>query len=100
MGRWYQTGGAEGEEPPAEIQELQRLRDQFLIEPDEAERIRIGKQILQSQADNLWTIGTVRLIPQPLVIKNGVGNFPERGLWGYSVIWTFPHHPEQFYLKQ
>ena len=99
-GRWYQTGGAEGEEPPAEIQELQRLRDQFLIEPDEAERIRIGKQILQSQADNLWTIGTVRLIPQPLVIKNSVGNFPERGLWGYSVIWTFPHHPEQFYLKQ
>ena len=105
--RGRSSGGAgtrpaahEGEEPPAEIQELQRLRDQFLIEPDEAERIRIGKQILQSQADNLWTIGTVRLIPQPLVIKNSVGNFPERGLWGYSVIWTFPHHPEQFYLKQ
>ena len=98
--RWYQTSGAEGEEPPAEIRQLQELREQFLIEPDEAERVRLGKQILQSQADNLWTIGTVRLIPQPLVIKNSVGNFPDSGLWGYSVIWTWPQHPEQFYLKQ
>ena len=98
--RWYQTSGAEGEEPPAAIKQLQQWREQLLTAVGDSERLAIGKKILSSQAENLWTIGTVRMIPQPIVLKNEVGNFPDRGLWGYSVIWTWPAHPEQFYLRQ
>ncbi len=66
---------------------------------DPQDRIRLGKDLLKSQADNLWVIGTVGLWPAPVVVKNNLRNVPEKGLHGWDVMWTYPYNPEQFFLK-
>ena len=65
------------------------------------EKIRLGKAILASQADNLWVIGTVGEVPLPMPRSNKLRNFPERGGHDWSIgSWTGPQHPSQFYLVQ
>ena len=36
---------------------------------DEEARVEAGKAILRSQAENLWTIGTVGLAPHPVIVR-------------------------------
>ena len=64
--RWYLTGGKQGDRPPAEIIRLQNLADELTTTLDPQRRVQLGKQILAANAENLWTIGTVGLAPQPL----------------------------------
>ena len=98
-GDWYMTKGAQGEEPPAEIKRILKVREDFLKAVDPQERVRLGKDLLRSQAENLWVIGTVGLWPAPVVVKNNLRNIPEKGLHGWDVMWTYPYNPEQFFLK-
>ena len=65
------------------------------------EKVRLGRGILASQADNLWVIGTVGEVPLPMPRNNKLHNFPERGGHDWSIgSWTGPQHPSQFYLVQ
>ena len=97
---WYVTGGDSGEEPPAHMKELQDHYETMLYTTDEEERIAAGKAILESQAENIWTIGTVGLAPQPLLVDENLKNVPEEGLWGWDNRWAFPYHSETWYLDQ
>jgi len=97
---WYVTGGKEGEKPPEKAMNLLKWWEKMKTTMDEEEMIQLGKKILASQAENLWTIGTVGLAPQPIVVRNNLRNIPEKGLWGWDVLWTEPCHPEQFFFKQ
>jgi peptide/nickel transport system substrate-binding protein len=98
--RWLLSDGAEGEEPPEEVMAQWERWQQMLVTIDEAEQVRLGKEILASQAENLWTFGTVGLAPHPVIAGNPLSNFPEQALHGWDVIWSNYLHPEQFYLKQ
>ena len=61
--------------------------------------IRLAKEILASQAEHLWVIGTVGNVPAPMPRSNKLRNFPERGGHDWSIgAWTGPQHPSQFYL--
>ena len=61
-------------------------------------RVELGKLILRSQAENLWTIGTLGLAPQPVVVSNKLHNVPPFGYWGWDNRWTIPYHPETWFL--
>lgn len=98
--RWYLTQGAQGEQPPEQIVELQRLADEFGTSMDPARRIELGKQILAANAENLWTIGTVGLAPQPVVVSDRLQNVVDQGLWGWDVRGTMPYHPSTWYLAR
>jgi len=67
---------------------------------DADRRLWLGKQILRSQAENLWAIGTLGLAPQPVVVHNTLHNVPERGYWGWDNRWSLPYHPETWYLNR
>lgn len=97
---WYITGGEDGEEPPENIKELQGHYETMIHTMDEDDRVEAGKAILESQAENLWTIGTVGMAPQPLLVDEDLKNVPERGLWGWDNRWSMPYHPETWYLEQ
>ena len=60
----------------------------------------MGKEIMASQAENLWTIGTVGLTPHPVVAANNLGNLPENAFFGWDHLWGIYRHPEQLYFKQ
>ncbi len=85
---YYTSDGAKGEKPPAEIQQLVDWYKEMLVEPSEERRIELGKNILRSQAENLWNIGTVGFPPHVVVADNDLRNVPEDVLFG----WSAPHN--------
>lgn len=97
--RWYVTQGEQGEEPPAEILRVIDLWEQMQRTMDEAEQVRLGKEILKSQAENLWTIGTVGNVPEPVIIGSNLRNFPQEGYTGFDWLNTYPYHAEQLFFE-
>ena len=95
---WYLSNGQKGEKPTAKGKQLLDWWVEMRTCMDESRRIELGKSILASQAENLWTIGTVGLAPHPLVVKDNLHNVPARGYWGWDDRWSFPYHPETWYL--
>ena len=97
---WYLTHGEKGEEPPPEIKQLIAWWVEMGVTLDVERRVELGKKILRSQAENLWTIGTLGLAPQPVVVSNTLHNVPRRGYWGWDNRWTLPYHPETWFLEK
>ncbi|MDD5454529.1 MAG: ABC transporter substrate-binding protein, partial [Candidatus Ratteibacteria bacterium] len=98
--RWFLTDGDRGEEPPQIAKDLFNWWEQMNTTFDEETRIQLGKKILRTQAENIWTIGTVGVAPHPIIVSNKLHNVPENGYWGWDGRWSFPYHPETWYLKE
>lgn len=96
--RWYLSNGEQGEEPPADARDLMVWWDEMRGSADPDRRIELGKKILRSQAENLWSIGTIGLAPQPVVVSNRLHNVPDRGYWGWDNLWVLPYQPATWYL--
>ncbi len=93
--QWLDTDGAEGVEPPEVIKELWDITVEWQAEPFGTERYNeLGRQMLQINAENVWLIGTVGLVPRISIISNTVRNHPteedtlsiEFGMWTYHLI--------------
>ncbi len=97
--RWYLSAGEKGWEPPAHMKELIAWWEELRRTDDLEERIAMGKQILRSQAENVWSIGVVGLGPHPVVAKNELKNVPPMGYWGWDSWWSWPYYPETWYLE-
>ncbi len=95
---YYLTGGQRGEAPSPAGARLLAAWEEMTTSMDARRRLELGREILQSQADSLWTIGTLGLAPQPVVVSRALHNVPERGWWGWDNRWTLPYHPETWYL--
>ena len=98
--RWYVSEGETGEEPPPEVRQLQAWAEALSTSMDPLERIRLGKNILAANAENVWSIGTIGLAPHPVVISARLKNVKTEGLWGWDTRWTLPYHPSTWYLDQ
>ncbi len=100
-GVWYASAGTQGKEPPPRMRELmEKYRKAFGV-PD-AERTRLAKEVWKIALDEMWVIPVVSNSPASQgvrVIKNNVGNVPER-LWN-SAVSDNPHiaHTETWYFK-
>jgi peptide/nickel transport system substrate-binding protein len=96
-GRWYNTGGDQGEEPPQVIKDLYTWLDEYnLTDSDEP-----AARVLESQAEHVWTIGAIGNAPHPLLVRNNLRNVSETGgFWTWDSLWTFPEYAEQWYFEQ
>jgi len=97
--RWHLGEGDLGEPPPAEVRQLLDWWEAMMRATDTARRIQLGRRILRSQAENLWTIPTVGLSPRPLVVHENLKNVPRRGYWGWDNRFTMPYQPPTWYLQ-
>jgi len=97
---WYQTGGTGGEEPPQPVKALLKSYETMVSTTDEAARNNAAKEILRSNAENLWMIGTLGGIPKPILVDKKLRNVPEKGTFGYAAIRLQPNHPETFYFAK
>jgi len=78
---------------------MERYR-RMQVTMDEEERIRLAKEILRSNAENLWTIGTIGMAPVPVIVRNNLRNVPESIPFGWAFTQYFTAtNPEQFFLK-
>ena len=96
--RYFNSGGAKGEQPPPHVVELYEAWSQMRRTTNDARRIELGKKLIRSQAQNLWGIGTVGRLVRPIIVSNRMRNVPAEGLWGYPWLATCLHHPERFFL--
>lgn len=92
---WHVSGGESGEEPPKEVKKLFDHYETIIRTTDKQERIKAGKAILKSQAENLWVIGTVNSIPRPVVINNKLKNVE-----GAFSAQFGPSMAEQYYFEE
>lgn len=88
-----------GEKPPPIVLQLQAWADEMRTTTDPRRRLAVGKEILRSGADNLWTIGTVGLAPHPVVVSKRLKNVIPNGIWGWDNRWTLSYHPATWYLE-
>ena len=98
--RHYQTDGELGKNPPEIIRQMQQWTDDMRYETDINKRITIGKKLLQANADNLWTIGTIGLAPHPVVVSKRLRNVLPKGIWGWDNRWTLAYHPSTWYFDE
>ena len=97
---WFEEDGAEGTEPPEEIKELwdwneQRL--QTLIGSEEY--LELSRQIATYNVENLSQIGTVGLVPYPVVFSNRLGNTPRSGIFTTDAIFFRPYAADTWFFK-
>jgi peptide/nickel transport system substrate-binding protein len=93
--KWHETDGEEGEEPPQEIKDLWEWQSKLraTLEQEWADKI------CSSQAENLWTLGTVGNAPQPLILRNNLRNVAEDGIFVWDNKRQYAWFPEAWYFK-
>ena len=99
---WWRTEGEEGLEPPAEIQELFALAERKPFVDDEEFTRDIANVMMDFQAEDLSTIGTIAYMRYPTVVKNKLGNVDALTVYGFSHAsdGTKSHRPEVMFWKE
>ena len=100
--RWYASKGASGKKP--DDPELLRAFDLFRASfgAKEEDRIRNGKEIWKILVDNVYSIGTVGQSPAFMgvrIVKNNMGNIPDRQVNAQHVRTPYSSQPITFYFK-
>jgi len=101
-GQHYETSGMAGEAPelPA-ARQLLELHEEWFRVGKGPERERIWHEILNLHADNVFTIGLISGVLQPVVVVDNLRNVPEVGIYN----WNPGSHlgiymPDTFWLDQ
>ncbi len=92
------TGNEFAEEPPAEIKQVDASWQDMINALTDEEHVAKARELWDWFYDYLPGFGTVG-IPKPVVMKENFTNFPDEGVWGFSVIRAVPVNPEQFFFK-
>src|SRR5690606_15294959 len=97
-GQYYETKGAAGEPiDMPEAQQLMALFDQWRGTAEIGERARIWEEIVTLYTDNVFTIGTVAQVPQPVAISNRLRNVPTVAIYNWDPGAHFGiYHPDTF----
>jgi peptide/nickel transport system substrate-binding protein len=101
-GQYIETGGEDGQDVDIpEVKQLQDLLGQWRRAPDTAARAAIWSQILSIWADQVYTIGTVAAVPQPVVVSRNLENVPVEGMWAWEPGANFGvYKPDTFWLDK
>lgn len=100
-GQYYETKGEAGE--PPDLPSAVKLRDlfsQWLDTAAEDKQRDIWHQILQIWADEVFSIGTVGGVLQPIVVNDKLRNIPEKGIYNWDPGAFFGiYKPDHFWFE-
>jgi peptide/nickel transport system substrate-binding protein len=84
-GQYYETKGMAGEAPdlPSTMR-LKALYEEWLTAASEEEHGRIWHEMLQIWAEEVFSIGTVAGVLQPVVVNAKLRNVPEEGIYNWD----------------
>ena len=101
-GKFYETSGQSGEEPTmSSVIDLARLNDQWVHADSNSEREKIWHEMLDIHADQMFSIGTVCGVPQPIVVSNRLRNVPQEGLYNWEPGAYFGiYQPDTFWFDE
>lgn len=97
---WYNTAGAEGEEPPASVKERMELYDQAKAEVDPEARRALIHQIADIAAEEFEVMSVSKAVPTYGIVKNDLRNVPEAmpSSWYYPT--PAPTMPQVWYWAE
>lgn len=99
-GQFFETAGLTGSAPdlPAAAR-LAELLQAWRDAADKNAREEVWHQMLALHAEQLFSIGTVNAVPQPIVIHSRLRNVPEEGVYAWAPGAYFGmYRPDTFWL--
>lgn len=99
-GRYYATGGREGEPPEGFMAELVELYDRAKTEPDPERRHQLALDAIEIQLrEGPFMLGTSGRQFDPVIVRNNFRNVPETGILGpWAIAQPASKFPEQFFI--
>ncbi len=84
-GDYFETKGKSGEPPdlPAAVK-LKQLNDEWLAATDEADQAKIWHEMLDIWSDQVFSIGLIAGVLQPVVINDRLRNVPYDGIYNWD----------------
>ena len=75
---WFNTGGNQGEEPPADVQKFMSLMDESIARSGSAreEAIKTYRKLMY---ENVYIILNVEKVKYPLIVNKNLANVPHAG---------------------
>jgi peptide/nickel transport system substrate-binding protein len=101
-GQYFETKGKAGEpvDMPAAMR-LMALNASWVRAPDEAARAAIWHEILSIHSEQVYSIGLVQSVPQPVVINRYLRNVPEKGIYNWEPGAHFGiYGPDTFWIDE
>jgi peptide/nickel transport system substrate-binding protein len=96
---WYNSQGAQGEEPPQVNQDLIALCDRYAAAiPGSEEYMTVGKEMATIYTEQLYSLG-VSVAPRVIIISNRLGNAPTEGIFAGDYMFWVPYRGAQWYIK-
>ncbi len=101
-GQYHETKGQSGAAPDLAVaRELMRLYEAWRSATSKAGRRAAWERILEINADQVFTLGLVAKIPQPIVVRNGLHNVPREAIYNWDPGAQFGvYRPETFWLEE
>lgn len=101
-GQYFETRGQAGEKPDmGPAQELYQLFQSWIVAKTTPEREKIWHRMLKIHADNMFTIGVVSGVAQPVVVTKALRNVPEEGIYNWDPGAFFGvYRPETFWFNR
>ncbi|MGF1592070.1 MAG: ABC transporter substrate-binding protein [Kiloniellaceae bacterium] len=101
-GQYAETRGNSGE--PVDMEKPQRLLelyDAWRIADTRAEKEAAWQEILEIHAEEVYTIGLVAQVPQPVVVARALRNVPTEGIYNWDPGAQFGmYRPERFWFDR
>jgi peptide/nickel transport system substrate-binding protein len=99
-GQFYETKGQDGQQVDMpEAERLLQLYDAWRTAATAEDRTKVWEEILQIHADQVYTIGIVAGIPQPVVVGSKLHNVPEQAIYNWEPGAQFGmHRPTSFWM--
>ena len=84
-GQYFDTSGKSGEAPDMpEAQELAALAAEWKTSAEPSRREEIWHRMLTIHAEQVYSIGVVAGVQQPVVVKHGLKNVPRSGIYNWD----------------
>lgn len=100
-GQYFETRGNAGQAPDlAEARELLRLFYAWRDNDDRVDRERIWHEMLNLYADQVFSIGIVGGVLQPVMVSNRLKGVPEKGIYNWNPGAHFGiYRPDRFWFQ-
>lgn len=102
FGQHFETSGKMGDAPDIpEATELLQLNSAWRTATSREERAKIWHRMLQIHSEQLFAIGVVNGVLQPVVVKNNLRNVPEKGIYNWDPGAFFGiYRPDTFWFAE
>jgi len=100
--QWWTTNGEAGEEPPEDVKQwFSGLDKLFTLAPGTSEYIKLAQKLYSWYIDQVYQIGTVAGIKQPMIINNKLQNVAmDGGIYTWDTLYEYPYLPEQWFFEK